>query len=247
MKLVILSLLASVLLLSCSDRGKKISKGYLEVYYKEGITKEQAEKTMDYFLPLWKDEGEKTKTKSIQLSKNGDTIHFRMVAKMEVIEKMDKDIFYTMANEISKDLFNNAPVNVVLTDNTFKTLRTYTFKKMATQNFGEKVVAGNVEVYMMDGINTNEATELAEYLNTYMAPENRISFQLGRNADDILLRMASTPESAADIQDSDFYTVAKNVSDKMYFGRPLVFEITDLQFNPFKKIEYKTAADVNAE
>ena len=93
MKSFILSLLTAIVLTACSNHGEKVTKDYLDVYYKDGITKEQAQKALDYFLPKWKDEGEKTKPKSIQLTKNGDTINFRMVAKMEIMNKMTSKYF----------------------------------------------------------------------------------------------------------------------------------------------------------
>ena len=130
MKNLLPAIIGLLLLASCSNNyGTKVSKEYLEVFYKEGISKEMAEKTLDYLLPEWRDDGEKTKTKSVQLSKNGDTIVFKAVSVMEVMNKMDETVFYNMGSELSAKLYNNAPVNVVLTDEKFKPLRTYVFRK----------------------------------------------------------------------------------------------------------------------
>ena len=92
-------LLALIVIAGCGNFGKKVSKDYLEIYYKDGITKEQAEKALEYFYPKWQDKGEETKRKSIQLAKNGDTINFRMVSNMDVMDKMDDVVFYTAVEQ----------------------------------------------------------------------------------------------------------------------------------------------------
>lgn len=45
MRTLILSILAAVCLTACSNYGKKVKDHHIEVYYKEGISKEDAEKT----------------------------------------------------------------------------------------------------------------------------------------------------------------------------------------------------------
>ncbi len=116
---------------ACTNYGKKVSHDYLEVYYKEGITKEQAQRTVDYLYPVWMDEGEKTRKKSIQLTKSGDSINFRMVTDQEKLARIENDdIFYSMAQNLSDSIFNGAPVNLDLTDKKFNTVRRVTFKKM---------------------------------------------------------------------------------------------------------------------
>jgi len=47
MNKILLSLLVSILFFACSNHGDKVSKDFMEVYYKEGISKEQAEKSLD--------------------------------------------------------------------------------------------------------------------------------------------------------------------------------------------------------
>lgn len=240
MKLCILLLILIVGLVSCKNYGDKVSKDYLEVYYKDGISKEQAQKVLDYFLPIWKDSSDKSKDKSIQLSKNGDTINFMMVSIMSVIEKMDENTFYQTGNEISDDLFNGAPVNVVLTDNKFKPIRTYTYKKITLPAYGEKISSGNIEVYYKNGINNGEATQLAVFLEKFINPQNIISFQLSKDEKGFLvLRMVSSPEKAGSIPDNDFYDLAAEISKNVFYGASFNFQLSDETFNPFKTIEYK--------
>ena len=78
MKKILFSLLLVTILFSCSKNGDKVSQDFMEVYYKDGITKQEAQKALDYFLPRWKEKDGETARKSIQLTKNGDTINFKI-------------------------------------------------------------------------------------------------------------------------------------------------------------------------
>jgi hypothetical protein len=239
MKKFILILTVAFFLASCTNHGDKVSKDYLEVFYKDGITKEQAQKALEYFHPLWKDKGEQTKKKSMQFTKEGDTIHFRMVSNMEVMDKMDEGVFYDTGNEISTNIFNGAPVNVVLTDNKFKTIRSYAFKKVDKVDYGTAVKAGNVEVYVKDG-NKEDGEALADYLNSTMKPTAVISFQLSKNTEGLtVIKMASTPERAATVSEQAMEVTASGISSNVLMDAPLVFELTDTKFETIKTVNYK--------
>jgi hypothetical protein len=124
-------LLTTVLLSlsACNNYGDKVTHGYLEVYYKEGITKAQAQRTVDFLYPYWQDPSGKTDTKSVQLDRNGDTVLFRMVADEKKMALVDDATFYSMGNVFSDSIFNGAPVNIHLTNNRFKTIRVYPYRK----------------------------------------------------------------------------------------------------------------------
>jgi 20S proteasome alpha/beta subunit len=126
--------LVTLTLAACTNYGKKVKKDFLEVYYKGGVSKEEAQKTADFLMPYWR-EGAKTSDKSIQLTRSGDTVAFRMVTDEKKLTEVDDNTLYTMANVFSDSLFNNKPVNIELTNNRFKTLRTLHFKKI---NYNEE-------------------------------------------------------------------------------------------------------------
>lgn len=243
MKKIILSLFIAIVLTGCSNNGDKVSKDYLEVYYKDGITKEQAEKTLDYFLPKWRDEGDKTARKSIQLTKTGDSINFRMVANMDIMGKMDEDIFYTTGNELSADLFNGAPVNIVLAGKKFETIRTYVFKTIKTIGTGEKVTAGNVEVFPLNNISDEEAGGLARFLDKLDGEggTNTKSVQISRETNgDYKLAVVYDAAYAKNVSDEEFMDLATTISDNVLEGAPVILELTNNQFVPFRTFFYKT-------
>lgn len=241
MKKILFVLAAAFLLLSCTNYGDKLSKDFMEVYFKDGVSKEEAQKALDYFLPRWKESKGETAKKSIQLSRKGDTVNFRMVSNMKVMEKMPEDIFYTMGNELSEDLFAGQPVNVTLTDEYFKPVRSYSFRKMeARLNYGEKITDGNIEVYAKDGFSMEQATTIAGFLSKEIAPANTISFQVGKNEEGYyVVSMVSDEEKAAALDDSEFNTMAAQISANTLDDAPLIFQLTDASFKPFKTFTYK--------
>lgn len=245
MKSIAPAMLLALLLAACTNHGKKVKKGYLEVYYKEGISKELAQKTLDFLYPMWKDESGKTSEKSVQLSKGaGDTINFRaVVADKEKADAVGDEMFNEMANELSVKLFDDAPVNIILTDNKFKPQRTLVFKKNSVTEdpgYGEKTTSGNVEVYATKEFSGNEARTLADYINEEVSPDNIISFQLTVDEQQIpVVRMVTTPEKASQLDDSEYQEMAKQFSAEIFKDGPLVFQLTDETFKPFKTFSHK--------
>ena len=229
-------------LTACTNYGKKVSQDYLEVYYKDGISKEQAQKTLNFLYPLWKSDSGKTNTKSVQLTKaGGDSINFRMVSNKDKLKEIGDETFYAMANLFSDSLFNGVPVNIIFTDEMFKTYRTLVFKKITTPDYGEKVTSGNIEVYAKNGFSAEQAQELAGFLNKTISPENIISFQISKNEEGFyLLKMVTSADKAGSLTDEDLNDISSKVSDGVFSGAPLIFQLTDETFKPLKTFEYKT-------
>jgi len=237
--------LTAVILTACTNYGKKVSQDYLEVYYKDGITKEQAQKTLDFLYPVWKSKTGKTDTKSVQLTKaGGDTVNFRFVVDKDKLKDMDDETFYIMGTVFSDSIFNGAPVNVVLADNSFKTIRTLAFKKTTdpAADYGEKVTSGNIELFTKDGLDADGAQDLAKFLDKTFSPSNIVSFQIGKNSDGVyILSMVSTPEKSESLTEAAFHDMCSKVSNEMLSGGPMIFQLTDNTFHPFKTYEYKPA------
>jgi hypothetical protein len=238
---IILSALFAMLLVSCTNYGKKVKKGHIEVYYKDGTTKEEAEKTADL---LYRSDVEMnnntTETKSVQIVKQKDTVCFRMVVQKDKLELVSNEVFQSMGNVISDSIFNGKPVNIDLTDNKFKTIKTIHFKKIDSQEqaFGKKFTSGNVEVYS-DNFSNDASQELADYLNNEFKPENLISFMVSQPDNDyIQIKMASSEEKASGISEEEMQDIASKISKKVLTNAPVVFHLTDNMFNTIKKIGY---------
>ncbi len=131
---LLLFIITTITITSCSNYGDKVSKDFVEIYYKDNITKEQAEKTLEILYPSWNQSGTK---KSVQLVKKADTVYFRMVIDEEKAKGIADETYLMLGTGLSMSVFNNAPVNVDLTDNRFNTLRTLHFEKTET-DFGSE-------------------------------------------------------------------------------------------------------------
>lgn len=235
------AIIVLALLTACgNDYGKKISKDYLEVYYKDGVTEDGAQKVLNFLYPQWKNAGDKTPKKSIQLAKNGDTTVFRMVVIAERLNDLNDRTLLIMVNTISDSVFAGKPVNIELTDKTFKTLKSFTYKKAEEDEieFGEKINSGNVLVYN-NGMDNALTKKLADYINTTSKPQNPVVFQLSSPQDGLIqLKMISDEEAAANLSEEDMRGMAEEVSKQVLQGKPLEFHLTDQSFNTYKKYTY---------
>lgn len=243
MKQIILFLLAIVLLSSCSNYGKKVNKSNIEVYYKEGISEEQAQQTADLIYDLDTNPETKDNKKSFQLNNDGDTINCKMVVNEDKLEDVPVSSFEIIGSLISDKVFKGKPVNLVLSNNRFKPVKTVTFKKMENagleDGYGEKVVSGNVEVFVKDGKSKEDGAVLAAFLNREMSPDDVISFQFIKNNESVnVVRMVTTPEKLADISKATVKLMVDKISDELLSGQPVIFEFTDTQFNTLKTFNF---------
>jgi hypothetical protein len=138
MKNLFILLVASVLLASCNDYGKKVKKGTIEVYYKDGIGENEASHTAAILAEIDSAQNNNTKnTRSIQLLSQKDTVLFRMVADKSKLAGVDDMAFQVIGTIISDSAFSGKPVNVELTDNTFNTFKKIPYKKIDLNKLGE--------------------------------------------------------------------------------------------------------------
>lgn len=131
-KIKILLTISSLLILAaCTNYGKKAKHGHVEVYYKDGITEDQAQHTANLFFWIDSVSNNNTKAeKSVQLIKVNDTICFRMVVDEARAKNMPDDNFNAIGTIFSDSVFNHAPVRLELTDNRFKTIHAVPFKRI---------------------------------------------------------------------------------------------------------------------
>lgn len=120
-----------VLFTSCTNYGKKVQKGTVEVYYKEGIDEKAATHTAAILAEIDSAQNNNTKqTRSIQLEQLKDTVCFRMVANKDKLAGVDDFAFQAIGEIISDSAFSGKPVVVELTDNMFKTFKKIPYKKI---------------------------------------------------------------------------------------------------------------------
>ena len=107
--------------LACNQYGEKLEYNGGELYYTKNVTEAEAKKLGDYMVKEGFYDGTK---KSVQLDKSGSTYQFRMVVvKDKQTDPATAAAMKNIANELSQNVFNNAPTEVHICDDQLKTLQ----------------------------------------------------------------------------------------------------------------------------
>lgn len=249
MKQIIFFLLAIVIFSSCTSYGKKVKSSNIEVYYKDGITEEKAQQTADYIYSLDTNPETKENKKSFQLSDEGDTINCKMVVNKDKFEDVPMESFQQIGFLISSKVFNGKPVNLILSNNKFKPIKTVYYTKMddagGETSYGERVTSGNIEVFVTKGSSMTDGELLAKFLEREMEPSEMISFQIKKATDyTSTVRMVSSEEKMAGITDDAVNKLMAKISETIFGNNPIVFEFTDNKFNTIKTYNYNPEVEI---
>ncbi|MFP6581943.1 MAG: DUF4339 domain-containing protein, partial [Candidatus Hydrogenedentota bacterium] len=178
--------------------GARVTIGPCELFRQGGITEKEAMQV----LQLLADDGacEGQSTLSFQLRKEGHRIQFRMVTKQKAIHEEDtQKIIRGFGYQISTEVFGNAPVDVHLCDDSFRTVVTLAHSSSGgSENAGWGVRLANkkCELYRKPGITEEEAKGvLALIAGEIDCSDNTISFQLRRDGRVYVFRMVTRDES----------------------------------------------------
>ncbi len=138
------------------NRGEKLMFGLGEVYYKDGISKEEAEKFGNYLYQ--KDIFDESGTKIIQLVRKNDTATMRIVTNPEYINRAGyQGNMRFLAAELSSTVFNNQPLNCELTNE-------YLSTKVHIPAFGRKLLIMDGEFYFSFRLGEQRAASLFRYM-----------------------------------------------------------------------------------
>jgi hypothetical protein len=246
--------LAILTFVSCTNYGKKVKVGNIEMYYKEGVTTAEANKAASVLDKIDKAENNNVDTRrSFQLLREGDTVTLRMVVNIEKAKDMPDANFIGIATVVSDSIFGGKPVNMDLTNETFKTVRHIPFQKQAEETntddvniaaFGPKVTVDNVEVYRK-GSTEEEAKTLAAFANNYFKPTTTFSYQLEKNeAGNFTVKMVANLSAVDKFDQTFFTTLGKGICDAMQVASVRI-EMTDEKFTNVKAFNYSADAGLN--
>lgn len=245
---------------SCNNFGKKIkiegTRG--EIYYKKGVTKEEAIKVGNYL----KKEGyfSEDKPASIQLTKQGEDYTVRLVYNKDYYNKTPAldEIFKKGGVEMSKELFNGKKVNVALADKYMKDFKTYPYdehyaaeleapgtdKTMGDQTSFNKGdydhdSAGGVDFYWK-GISDSDSKMIADYIvkNGSFAG-GTAEIYMSKEGERYVLKFPVKEEyqNSSDII-NEIEKVSKDIKDNVFPNNPYSFHITDLHLKTIKSFDY---------
>lgn len=245
MNRIILLLFTVFFAAACSNYGKKIKEGHIEVFYEDGITERQAEKTVRTLYDADTKGGNEPVRKSFQLLREGDAIVLKMVVDEKRAKGMSDEAFSPIAALVSEKAFESKPVEMELTDKKFKTIRTIANKnpeenrdEINIKAFGEKISEGNSEVYFR-GAGKEEASLLATFMNEYFKPGTIFSFQLIKDeAENYTVKMVGNPDKINTLPVSLFEELCRGICDKVLSVPSVKFEMTDAKFNALRTYNY---------
>jgi hypothetical protein len=251
MKPIILSLLVAFSLAACTNYGKKVKTGDIEVYYKDGVTEAQAKKISSLFdEAVKKTSPGSSSRKSFQVSKPSDSVLLKMVVDKSKLDNVGDETFYAISGMVSDSVFNGGPVNLMLTDEHFKPIRTFAFKKAEviepekqettfTRDDFDHDKAGGIDFYWKD-ISDEESKTIADYIVKNGAFNGgTVELYMTKEGDRYIIRFPMTESARTDPSMlAEVEKVSKEIKDNVFANVPYSFYSTDEKLNKVKSWDY---------
>jgi len=243
---ILFALLLSCLVACTFGKKPSVKKEYLQVFYQDGITEAKANQLLEFLYPLWRNDGAATRDKTVQLTKTADTVNFRMVITPDKIPTVTPESIGAFIQLLSDTVFESAPLNIVLCDDHFKEQKTIRYSEDFRKGpvsreadnkarFGNRYHSGTAEVYVMTGVDQAYGDKLATYFDESKGTgEVHASFQVLKDGDGYIVKMATSPEFAEQTPDSAFKNMANSLSKDIFGGAAVRFVLADLMFKDMK-------------
>lgn len=227
-----------------SEHGTKLNFGAGELYYKDGITAEEADKLGKYLLVqgFFDDEN----PKSAQITKRNDTYVFRMVTQDDYIKDASFERTIRFASmDFSADVFNGAKVDVELTDDQLVTQKTVTSP-------GSRTERATATIYRLNEVDAATAQKVTDYLEKIgFIGTKPITIVYGIEGDDFVYEIltAEGAEKNADVVDAN-KAIAGLISSEVLNNKPIRMHFLAEDFTiragyPFEEIQMSYTNFIN--
>ena len=232
MKKLLFFLIATQLLLSCSNYGDKLVFNATEVYYKDGVTEAEATQLGNYLVTSEFADGN---TKSVQFVRNKESqnLTFRMVMLDEVANDATNDVMFKLfARELSNEF--KQPVDFEACDNTFKTLKTFYYKDL------QKVVKAKATDVMYSANVTDEiAQKTADFLVEYGYSDDRAK-TVSIEKTDAGYQFKAVVKPGAEKEEANvvvFKLLRDIMKDSVFGGKPLEMHLCNDKLETLKVLD----------
>ncbi len=219
-------------LISCSNYGEKLMFDKTEVYYTDKVTETEANDFGKYLQDNEFTDGDDTKT--VQLTKDGDTYQFRMVVKEGYEDDEDYEVIAeTFAYNISEDVFDGEDVEIHLCDDNLKTLKVVKMKKVEADDY-KMLEFDGTEIQYDESVSKSEVKAVGNYLiDSGFTDGTTKSLIMTNEYDVFVIKMVS---SASYWEDADFISLIKDfagmVSTDALNGELVEVQLCDDYFEP---------------
>jgi hypothetical protein len=225
-RLIIAALLLMFAFYGCKNLGKEKVFDGVQLYHTGGVSDTLANTLGNYLISSQFADG---RAKTVQVTKTGDTYHFRFVVK----DNAEKDSSITQstryfASLLSADVFNGAPVRVEMCDDLMNTIKTF-----ASVELGKKKIVDSVELYHTAAITDAQADSLGSYLvATHFANGKAKTAQIAKSGGTYQFRFVVNPGVEKDpdyIKNSKVY--GADISAGVFGGAPVELDLCDKYLN----------------
>jgi hypothetical protein len=213
--------------------GPRVTNGNIEVYYRDGASKAEAERLGAYLAGQWGAAGER---RSVQLRKAGDKYQFRMVVKKEF---QNNPAYLAegpiLAARLSRDVFNGAEVEVHACDDRFNTLKTLSVR----DDMHSSLVLDKIEVFYSSAVSRDEADAFARHIRAEVGDDGvERTFTLTRRDDVVEVRLPCNPNVLNDPAAQEaLRRDARALSAKVFKKAPVELHLCDGSLNVQKVIK----------
>jgi len=218
--------------LSGCGYGSKVESGNIEVYYKDGATKAEADRLAAYLAKQWGAAGDR---RSVQLTKNGGKYQFRMVVKkgFENNPAFLAEVPVISAR-LSRDVLEGGEVEFHVCDETLKTLKTIPMRDDMRSAFA----LNRIEVFYAPSVTKDEVEAFANHVKADAGDAKELSFTLTRRGDVVEVRMPVDSNLLNDPgTEASLRADLKRVSANVFKGAPVELHLCDIYLNVQKVLK----------
>lgn len=225
--LIILALtFALPLIQSCNNFGKEKDYNGVQLYHTAAVTDAEADKLGNYLVSQKFADGT---TKTVQITKSGNTYQFRFVLKDDASKNSSLGAtLQSLAGFLSSDVFNGAPVEVHACDEYLHTKQVY--KPIAAS---PKKIFNGVQLHHSEGITDAEVDSLGNYLvRSKFADGGAKTVQLTKSGSTFQFRFVIRPgyeKDSAFIQNCRIF--AGQLSNDVFKRSPVEIQMCDDAMN----------------
>ncbi len=257
MKLKLIQLFAAfslaIILASCNGYGHKVTfeGNHGEVYYKGDSLTEADAKAVGKFLTDAEYFQKDDKTRSVQITKNNGRIQARFVVDKKAVDTVadiDKS-FEIIGAAMSKDVFNNMPVDVIYTDEYFKDIKTIPYAQSVIPQVDlsheleqmDKKNYNNNTFYYSKNISAAKTDTIYNYLvsSGFFAPDGGVSLIVSLSQSGSFLvkfPIKSSFNNADGLQKIDAF--GKELKQTAFPADPMELEVLGDNMDSVKTLSY---------
>jgi len=222
---------------SCSDYGTMLEFNGGELYYTQQVEYDEANNLGKYLIREGFFDGEK---RTVQITRENQIYQFRIVVSQDAVnDNAYNEALLVFINEISRNVFDGAMVEIHLCDSLMNTLKIVHFTRQT--NYGEKLMINGSELFFQEPISRENAELLGKFLvSQKIFAAEKVSAQIRYENQIYELHIVIKNGIETDENYAEFFTdLAKSVSDSVFRGNTVSIYLCDEFFKTVKIIEQK--------